>query len=214
MSYGPAEGRGGAGNAKELLARVKVKKASQRSVVEEMSTVNRNTAEQPQPVESPSPLAPAPEKSPVDSVIHDSAAAVASRESSLPPVVEQAVAAPEPYRPAAQAEPAYVPAPVESAAPAYAPAPVESAAPAPVAASKKVTKAPTKKTGFWQTEEQWRRTRSTYDSTRRWTKHKTLSDYAAAAMEMYDRHNEEKYNDGMPFDSDPFDIPRGRPMGS
>lgn len=199
MSLGPAEGRGGTGNAKELLARAKMKKASQRSVVEEMSTINRGAAEQPQPVAqaAPAPIAAAPEKSPVDSVIHEAAAPVAPQDTSLPQV-----AAPEPYLPVTQAEPV------------YAPAPVESAAPAPVAPAKKITKAANKKTGFWQTDEQWGRTRSTYDSTRRLTKHKTLSEYVAAAVEMYDRHNEEKYNDGRPFDSDPFDIPRGRPMGS
>lgn len=206
MSLGPAQGRGGTGDA---LSRLRRKKAPQLSVVEEMSL--------------PEPTAPetVPEVQPAAAVPETAAASVTEL-----PVQPAPVTAPTPVP---VVEPAPVPAAVAPAVEAPAPdtaapapvqqAPADVAAPAPAAqpapaARKKPEKEALKKTGFWQTPEQWARTRSTYDSTRHLTGHRTMDQYLTAAVEMYDQFNEEKFNGGKPFESDPFGIPKGRPLGS
>lgn len=190
MSLGPAQGRGGSGNARELLARSKMKKASQRSVVEEMASVDGSAAQ--------APVLPPAGASPVESAAGVSVVPQEVLPPAAAPVQIQAPA-PETVVPPVQA-------PVPHAAPADT-APAEE----PGVAEANTAKA-TKKSGFWQTTEQWERTRSTYEATRRFADHKSLSEYVAIAVENYNRLNEEMYNNGEPFDADPFNIPKGRPL--
>lgn len=186
----PASSRGGSNATRDLVNRARMKKAPQISAVQEMAAVDSA------PEGDTTPAAPA--------------------------TVLPAVAAPEP---APAPEPASA-APAVAAVPETTPRVQQKAAPAPAAPQsaapaarqpgvKKSEKEGYKKTGNgWQTLEQWNRTRSTYGATRHLTGHLSLADYIVAALEFYDQHIEEKFNNGEPFDFNPMNIPQGRPVGS
>lgn len=180
----PASSRGGSDATRALVNRARMKKAPQISAVQEMATG--------EPAAAPEVPTAAPRSAPPATVEVPAAAEVT-------PEVAPPAAAPE-VTPEVERK-------VEPA-----PAPQPSPAPKPV---KKSEKEGYKKTGNgWQTIEQWNRTRSTYGATRHLTGHLSLADYVVAALEFYDQHIEEKFNNGEPFDFNPMNIPQGRPVGS
>lgn len=136
-------------------------------------------------------------------LIQEPPAAAAEPEEKEPEVAQPPqVAPPAPLAPS----PAYVqPAPIYQtfAAP-------QSQAPAPPTPAEDLTKK--KKTGIFQTPEQYTRLRATFDATRHLTGYQTMSEYAAAAIDALNDHMEQTYNGGEPFTVRPGAVRAGRPI--
>lgn len=112
----------------------------------------------------------------------------------------------------------------ESAEPAKAPDSVMHIAPepevraAPVQDSTPVVVSPVKpaeprkrKTGIFQTEEQSARLRNTFSAIAHLTEYRSMSEYAAAAIDEMNDRMEEKFNGGKPFSDKPNGVRAGRP---
>jgi hypothetical protein len=56
--------------------------------------------------------------------------------------------------------------------------------------------------------------RRTYNETRPLIRYKTLSEFICAAVETECARLEDLYNNGEPYEGDPTDVPKGRPVGS
>ncbi|WP_240691956.1 hypothetical protein [Arthrobacter sp. CAU 1506] len=204
MSVDPVSGRGGNPALDKIKRRGRLGKASGRSVIEEMGA--STPAHEPEPDLPAASLQEAVQPAP---------------QAGQQPAAQQPVQQPAPQQPVqpvpfVQQVPVpviqQIPAPAQQHAPAPAAAPAESA-PSPEPVPGQAKKEAPKKASFFQTKEQGDRMRSTYNSTRPMTRYRTLSEFICAAVEKECARLEAQYNNGEPYDSDPDDVPRGRPVG-
>ena len=213
MSVDPGSGRGGTPALDKIKRRGRLGKASSRSVIEDMSASSPlQEPELAQRAESqpPAPAQPAPQ--PIQQQVQQPAPQPVQQPVQEP--VGQAMQQPVQSAPFVHQVPIpavqQIPAQILQDAPAPVAAPVEAAPQQPEAESKK--DAP-KKASFFQSKEAGDRMRSTYNSTRPMTRYRTLSEFICAAVEKECARLEAQYNNGEPYDSDPDDVPRGRPVG-
>lgn len=134
------------------------------------------------------------------------ASVVGDMVSDAPPEVVSALAQPE------LSEPVKVPEPVVH----FAPEPVEPVVQVeednPAAAKPSEPVEPKKrKTGIFQTEEQSARLRNTFSAIAHHTEYRSMSEYAAAAIDEMNDRMEEKFNGGKPFPNKPNGVKAGRP---